>query len=241
MSILFTTSWDDGHPLDLRTAELLERYGASGTFYACKAGQAGKTLSESQLRDLAARHEVGAHTLTHPRLPQIGRGEQMKEIRGSKEWVEGVIGKTCAMFAYPYGAVDAGARDVVEEAGFRGARTTIDFAWSLKDPFLLPTSVQLHTFPLRPVLDRRIIQPIREKWPRLRACGIPLSACRSWLSMAKAAFRYALATHQPYFHLWGHSWSTDQYGLWGDFEKFLAFVSAHPGVRHGTNADLLSL
>ena len=39
--MLFTTSWDDGHPSDLHVADLLERYGMKGTFYLCKAGQAG--------------------------------------------------------------------------------------------------------------------------------------------------------------------------------------------------------
>ena len=32
-STCITTSWDDGHPLDLRVAELLAKYGLQGTFY----------------------------------------------------------------------------------------------------------------------------------------------------------------------------------------------------------------
>jgi hypothetical protein len=28
-----TASWDDGHPLDFRIADMLERYGLTGTFY----------------------------------------------------------------------------------------------------------------------------------------------------------------------------------------------------------------
>ena len=32
-SALVTTSWDDGHPLDIRLAEMLARYGVLGTFY----------------------------------------------------------------------------------------------------------------------------------------------------------------------------------------------------------------
>ena len=34
-----TTSWDDGHPLDLRVAELLTKYGLHGTFYIPKAAR----------------------------------------------------------------------------------------------------------------------------------------------------------------------------------------------------------
>ena len=33
MDILITTSWDDGHPLDLRLAELLHKYDVPATFY----------------------------------------------------------------------------------------------------------------------------------------------------------------------------------------------------------------
>ena len=31
-----TTSWDDGHPLDFRVAELLAKYGLPGTFDAAR-------------------------------------------------------------------------------------------------------------------------------------------------------------------------------------------------------------
>src|SRR5688500_11915407 len=30
---IVTTSWDDGHPLDIRLAEMLARHGVAGTFY----------------------------------------------------------------------------------------------------------------------------------------------------------------------------------------------------------------
>lgn len=34
--LIITTSWDDGHPLDLKIAELLDKYGINGTFYSIK-------------------------------------------------------------------------------------------------------------------------------------------------------------------------------------------------------------
>ena len=30
---IITTSWDDGHPLDFKLAELLNKYNLKGTFY----------------------------------------------------------------------------------------------------------------------------------------------------------------------------------------------------------------
>jgi len=238
--MLFTTSWDDGHPRDIAVASLLERYGCTGTFYACKAGGKGKALSPEELRLLAERHEIGAHTLTHPSLPAISAADMEREIRGSKEWIEGVLGKKCTMFAYPFGHFNTLARDTVERAGFRGARTTQDLSWDLSDPFRMPTSVQAHYFPFRPVANRRFIEPFTTLWPRLRAENVSIFACRSWLKMAKAAFSAALNNRHPFFHLWGHSWALDTENMWGDFEAFLRFVVSHPEVRPVTNRVLLS-
>jgi hypothetical protein len=33
--IYVTTSWDDGHKLDMKLAVLLKKYGIKGTFYIC--------------------------------------------------------------------------------------------------------------------------------------------------------------------------------------------------------------
>src|SRR5579872_2823021 len=57
-----TTSWDDGHPLDLRVADLLARYGIAGTFYV-PATTAMGTMSAAQFRELIPNFEIGAHTL----------------------------------------------------------------------------------------------------------------------------------------------------------------------------------
>lgn len=56
--LLFTTSWDDGHPLDLRLAELLVTYGFRGTFYVpCRNWQGEPVLSGRELRDLGRGFE----------------------------------------------------------------------------------------------------------------------------------------------------------------------------------------
>ena len=36
MKTLITTSWDDGNKLDIKVAELLDKYGMKGTFYIAK-------------------------------------------------------------------------------------------------------------------------------------------------------------------------------------------------------------
>ncbi len=67
--MIFTTSWDDGYLSDLRIAEILEKYGATGTFYVCPQGQHNqKMLSEKQVLELSKKHEIGAHTILHPHV-----------------------------------------------------------------------------------------------------------------------------------------------------------------------------
>ena len=59
-----TTSWDDGHPLDLRVAELLAKHGLPGTFYVPMRAEHG-TMTTAQLRELSGAFEIGAHTVHH--------------------------------------------------------------------------------------------------------------------------------------------------------------------------------
>src|SRR5262249_26496051 len=57
-----TTSWDDGHPLDLRVADLLARHGLRGTFYVPRTAE-NPTMTARQVRELSGTFEVGGHTL----------------------------------------------------------------------------------------------------------------------------------------------------------------------------------
>ena len=61
---LITTSWDDGHPLDLRVAEMLHRSNLQGTFYVPLTADA-ETMSPGQIRELSASFELGAYPPSH--------------------------------------------------------------------------------------------------------------------------------------------------------------------------------
>ncbi|HRY62891.1 MAG TPA: polysaccharide deacetylase family protein, partial [Candidatus Paceibacterota bacterium] len=123
MSVIFTTSWDDGDILDLKLSRLLDHYGVKGTFYVPQKYRENP-LSEDNIREIALRHEIGAHTLTHPDLHILRNEEKKKEICGSKEWLEKVINKEVEMFCYPFGSYNKETADIVKECGFNGARTT---------------------------------------------------------------------------------------------------------------------
>jgi peptidoglycan/xylan/chitin deacetylase (PgdA/CDA1 family) len=75
-------------------------------------------LAWDELRDLVGRGwEVGSHTVTHARLPELGPAELKGELEESKAVCEREIGRSCASIAYPYGDHD---RAVVEAAGAAG-------------------------------------------------------------------------------------------------------------------------
>jgi peptidoglycan-N-acetylglucosamine deacetylase len=213
-----TTSWDDGDVLDLRVAALLDKHDVTGTFYITKIYRE-RRLSEEEIRDLSSRYEVGAHTLTHPDLRTLRRGEKKQEIAGSKEWLENITGKTVSSFCYPRGRFDDECVAVVKEAGFAKARTIEQGALGGTDPFRMPTTLQIYPFPLRGTS----LQPLAQRFGILRRLGVPLWCMSSWQSAARAAFDQAL--HRGgVFHLWGHSWEVDDYGMWEELDAFLGYA-----------------
>jgi peptidoglycan/xylan/chitin deacetylase (PgdA/CDA1 family) len=68
-------------------------------------------------------HEIGAHTKTHPHLPQISEEDAREEIEGSKSDLED-LGINVETFVYPFGEVNESIKGLVQNAGFKGARGT---------------------------------------------------------------------------------------------------------------------
>jgi len=235
----FTTSWDDGYRDDLRLATLLEKYGMTGTFYVCPVPQHKQTmLTKDEIKSLSDRHEIGAHSITHPKLSKISSEQARKEIRDSKMWIEQVTGKPCVMFCYPYGDENESVRALVREAGLRGARSTETYAFDGNDPFALPGTLHAYPFPFRPVLNRKAFQPILRAQKKLRKIGVPVFAMRGWLPLAKSLFMIAHERKSPWFHLWGHSAEITRYGMWDQLESFLEYVTRFKDIEYVPNRSL---
>ncbi len=244
--MLFTTSWDDGYELDLRVCDLLHKFGCTGTFYVCPKQQHGREmLTESKMRMIAAWHEVGAHTIHHPHLTQLNPDDVRDELINGKAWVEKITEKPCTMFCYPYGDENQKIRELTQQVGFHGARGTRTLEFSASDHFDLPVSLQIYPFPWRRKGDlyQRLTDPVphlRQHGKRLTELHVPWHARRGWLPLAKNLFTHALKTHQPFFHLFGHSHELELYDMWSDFERFLAFVVEHQSdIRSIANSGLL--
>jgi peptidoglycan-N-acetylglucosamine deacetylase len=234
-----TTSWDDGHPLDGRVAELLTKYGLRGTFYVPMAAETG-TMSAAQVRELSAAFEVGAHTLHHVDLTGATEAEAWEEIAGSKSWVEDSTGRPCPLFCPPRGRFAYRHLRLIRRAGYVGVRgvelLSTAFPGARADLLLLPTTVQAYPHGLaayaRNGVKRAAFRPL---W----RC---LTHCRSadWAELARSLLRAAL-TCGGVFHLWGHSWEIERAGLWQRLEEVLRYTAQFTGQAPAlTNSEVLA-
>src|SRR5690348_6493289 len=116
-SVITTTSWDDGNPLDFRIAEMLERYGLTGTFYVPRRADT-KVMSTAQIQELSKRFEIGAHTLDHVRLHNLPDTEARRQLSASRLWIEEVTGRECRIFCFPGGQYRRSQLPLLRETGF---------------------------------------------------------------------------------------------------------------------------
>jgi peptidoglycan/xylan/chitin deacetylase (PgdA/CDA1 family) len=71
--------------------------------------------------------EIGAHTVTHPRLSSQPLAIQQMELQNSKSWLESLLGRSIASFSYPFGGSGHYSQETVwavREAGYVRACTT---------------------------------------------------------------------------------------------------------------------
>jgi peptidoglycan/xylan/chitin deacetylase (PgdA/CDA1 family) len=79
-------------------------------------------MSGEQIRELAANgFEIGAHTLTHPRLTELDDERVAREISDSKHRLEDLIGSEVSSFSYPYGDCDERVIEAAVRAGYQRA------------------------------------------------------------------------------------------------------------------------
>jgi peptidoglycan/xylan/chitin deacetylase (PgdA/CDA1 family) len=100
-----------------------------------------RVLRADEVVELAASRmiEIGAHGVTHSRLPALAPAAQEREIRGSGAFLETLIGRRLESFAYPHGLHEATTRRLVRESGFARACTSAPgIARGFTDPLRLP-------------------------------------------------------------------------------------------------------
>ena len=100
----------------------------------------GETLlSADEIRELHAKGiEIGSHGATHRALTGLSDGELSREVAGSREALERLVGAPVTSFCYPFGDFDDRVVEAVRRAGYRAA-TVIrgGISKDLSDPFRL--------------------------------------------------------------------------------------------------------
>jgi peptidoglycan/xylan/chitin deacetylase (PgdA/CDA1 family) len=136
--VTFDDAWADNHTnaLDPMVARQVPAtlFAPSGLL-----GTPGR-LTRSQLLEMAAAGvRVGAHSRTHADLTTCNDAELEREVRGSREDLEDLLGVACTCFAYPYGRLDTRVRAAVAAAGFHTAVTAVrGWARMNMDPLSVP-------------------------------------------------------------------------------------------------------
>ena len=129
-------TFDDGYEDLLQTTlPILERLGFSATVFVVGsmpmeinwAHQYGanypmpqmKLLGAEGVREVAARGmEVGAHSMSHAKLPGLEPELLEEEVSGSRRVLSEMLDEEVEGFCYPYGSIDASAIQAVRRAGY---------------------------------------------------------------------------------------------------------------------------
>lgn len=229
--VIVTTSWDDGHILDIRLAELLAKYDLPATFYVAPKDQEFATdelLKDKDIKKLSKKFEIGAHTITHPRLTDISDREAKREMLDSKKYLEELIGKPVTSFCYPGGNYEAKHAQMAAEMGFTYARTVKRHSFTLKGSlFEAKTTVNAynHFQDLYKIAHSAHFNPIKT------------IQYFQWDNLAIAMFDQVMKNGGVY-HLWGHSWEIDSHKDWQKLERVFKYIAGHKRVTYVANDKL---
>ena len=223
-----TFSYDDGVTQDIRLSQLFSKYGMKCTFNINSEllgtdntlVRNGVTITHNKnkpedIKHIYDGHEVAAHTLTHPMLPQLeDDAEIIRQVEEDRIKLSELCGYEVTGFAYPGGGVNNDervAKIIKENTGVKYARTittTKSFdVW--ENNFRYRGTVYHHS---------------------------------EWEDMWKLGEEFLnLKTDVPaVFYIWGHAYEFDIYPeRWGQFEEFLQMMSGKDDIFYGTNREVL--
>lgn len=133
-------------------------------------------LDWEMVREMAAAGvALGAHTLTHPSLPDLDDSALEREIRDCGARIESETGIRPSTFCYPRGRFDDRTRDAVARAGYTLALSTLPGSVDCEDdPFTLRRTFIARDDRLRDFrhkldgsFDR--LHSLRQGWTRLKS------------------------------------------------------------------------
>ena len=230
-----TVSVDDGHSTDLRTADLLNKYGIPATFYIPGRNPERPVISTGEMRRLADSFELGAHTMSHVPLNKLPLERAWHEIADGKAWLEDTIGKPVESFCYPRGKHTGKIAALVRRAGFRGARTCClnrhDFP---ADPYMWAVSTQGHNHGRAVQIRHALFE--RNLWGAFNYLKI-YKGTVDWAAHFGQALDW-VSVNGGIAHLYFHSWEIEQANEWRKLESVMRAIGERAGLRRVTNGEL---
>lgn len=208
----FSVSVDDGHPLDIKMAEILEEKNIEAIFYIAIKNREGRAnLSKKDVVSLSKRFEIGGHTFSHVDLTKISPKEAKEEIEAGKKALENMIGRKIYSFSPPKGKYNQKILKLVEKAGFSDCRTARIVYFGSPDRSNFLWYPNLHLYPHSLTTD--LIHCLKHfDYHSFRKRVRYLD--RKHLELVEE-----FGKEKKHFHLWLHSWEVEERGLWPFLES----------------------
>lgn len=223
-----TFSYDDGVTQDKRLIALFDKYGLKATFNINSEllGLPGELLRDGkvvthiknkpeEIKDIYKNHEIAAHTLTHPFLPDETDEEVIRQVEQDRLNLEKLSGKSVVGMAYPGGGINFNehiAEVIRDNTGVKYCRTTVSsHSFDMQD--------NLYVF--KPTVYHH------REWDKMFELGKKFIDDKS--------------DKPQLFYIWGHAYEFDIEDTWDKFEEFCKLISGHDDIFYGTNREVFGL
>ncbi|MGK2861959.1 MAG: polysaccharide deacetylase family protein [Chitinophagaceae bacterium] len=232
-----TTSWDDGHPLDFRIAELLNKYNMGGTFYIPKNNLENPVMNEEMVVRLSKHFEIGGHTMNHTPVNRVNPNKWEEEVADCYEWLTDLTGEAPISFCFPRGKYNAVAAAAVFRSGFKIARTTEILSYANPHGLtIIPTTIQIYEHSRLTYL----IHLLKRKKVANLIFWIKNNSERDLEKMVDKYLSEIIAT-KGCLHIWGHSWEIDNHNLWNKLEAVLKRIAGIDEIDYVPNKCLAGI
>ena len=223
-----TFSYDDGVTQDKRLIEILNKYGLKATFNL-NSGLLGKSntlvrggvtvnhnkIDPKDVKAVYSGHEVAAHTLTHPSLPNSTDSEVIRQVEEDRLNLSELVGYEVVGMAYPGGGVNNNER----VAELIRKNTGIKYARTITSTYTYDPQTNLYRF------NPTVYHVMENRKERL------MELAEEFVNLTPEAPKI--------FYVWGHSYEFDIADTWDYFEEFCKMISGRDDIYYGTNKEVL--